>query len=37
MLDNGETVSQNIVVLVRDGEQPRLKVRVQTTELANRD
>lgn len=37
LLDNGETVSQNLIVLVPDGEQPRVKVRVQTVEVANRN
>lgn len=37
LLENGETVSQNIIVLVADGEEPRLKVRVQTVEVANRN
>ncbi|WP_460984120.1 ABC transporter permease [Spirosoma fluminis] len=36
MLANGETVSENIIVIVPDGEQPKLRVRVQLQELAER-
>ncbi|MFD2570051.1 ABC transporter permease [Spirosoma soli] len=36
MLTNGETVSDNIIVIVPSGEQPRMKVRVQMQELAER-
>ncbi|WP_020598216.1 hypothetical protein [Spirosoma panaciterrae] len=34
MLENGETVSNNIIVLVPDGEQPQMRVRVQATETS---
>lgn len=36
MLGNGETVSDNIIVIVPDGEQPKMRVRVQMQELAER-
>ncbi|WP_420146541.1 ABC transporter permease [Spirosoma sp.] len=32
MLDNGETVTNHVIVIVPDNEQPRVRVRVQTTE-----
>ncbi|MBD2754044.1 ABC transporter permease [Spirosoma validum] len=32
MLENGETVTNHIVVIVPDGEQPRMRVRIQTPE-----
>ncbi|GAB4024160.1 ABC transporter permease [Spirosoma koreense] len=36
MLENGETVTNHIVVIVPDGEEPRMRVRVQTTETSGR-
>ena len=32
MLENGETVANNVIVIVPDSEQPHMRVRIQTSE-----
>ena len=34
LLENGETITKNLVVIVPDGEQPKMRVRVHTLDKA---
>ena len=36
MLENGETITDNLIVIVPDGERPRLRVRIQTLDVPGR-